>query len=178
MASVSRAAVVPSLVALFPALWYVNRNVTTAALPPRVEPTSGTVVLAVAVASALAAAVGAAAAPIARRLHEGSSDRLSRALVPNDRTLFVACGLLSGVAAYALSAIAGVGPAWLATLSLPVAALVGLPFLLFVPVSLEASPVTHAGAVAGLAASALWLAVLATYVVDALDRFGDRSPGG
>lgn len=177
MAPVSRSALVPSLMALFPALWYVNRNVTSVALPPRVEPTVWTVLFAVAVASVVAAAVGAAVAPIVRRLLDGSSDRLRRALVPDDRTLLVAFGLLSGVSAYALSALAGVGPPWLATLSLPIAILVGLPFLLLVPLFIEASPLAHAVAIAGLAASAFWLAVLATYVVDAIDRHADRSAG-
>lgn len=175
MASFARALVVPFFVALFPALWYVNRNVTTAVLPPRVDPTTETIALAVAVAVLGSVGVAAVAAPFVQRLLDGSSGRLRRALVPENRTLLAISGLLCGVAAYALSAIAGVGPSWLATLSLPIALLVALPFLFLVPFFIEASPIAHTIAVAGLAASALWMAVLATSIVDAIDRYAGRA---
>lgn len=174
MAPFARAVVVPFFVALFPALWYVNRNVTTAVLLPRVDPTTETIALAVAVAVVGSAAFAAIVAPFVRRLLAGSSGRLQRALVPDNRTLLVLCGFVCGIATYTLSAIAGIGPSWLATLSLPIAVLVALPFLLLAPFFLKASLIAHTIAVAGLAASALWMAVLATSIVDAIDRYASQ----
>ncbi len=62
MKEFARAMIVPFFMVLFPAVWFVNRNLTTEQLPPTVEPSAGLILLGLAGSVVGSAAV---AAPLA-----------------------------------------------------------------------------------------------------------------
>lgn len=161
--SLPRAMVLPFLVALFPSLWFVNRNVTSDVLPPAVEPTTGRIAGALALAVLGSIAVAIVAGTVLREVaadREGS--RLRRIVHPDDETLRVLALLLLVVFAWATVALGGIGPDWLEYAFWPVMIVVGLPFLLLAPLAIS----SWAWVVLGLALCAVWLSVLSVTIAD------------
>ena len=155
--SLPRAMILPFLMALFPSLWFVNRNVTSDVLPPAVEPTAGRIAGALALAVLGSVAVAIVAGII---LREFGADRegswLRRVVHPDDETLRILALLLVVVFAWATVALGGVGPDWLEYAFWPVMIVVGLPFLLLAPLAIG----SWVWVVLGLALCAVWLSVL------------------
>ncbi|WIV68387.1 hypothetical protein [Natrialbaceae archaeon AArc-T1-2] len=161
-----RAMVVPSLMALFPALWFVNRNVTTAVLWPHLEPTADVIVGAVVLAVLGALVVGVIGAALVRSVvgdRPGSFP--ARVFVPDDRSLGVLAIWLVVIAGWAAVAMVDVGPFWLEYPFWPIVVVAGLPFLVLAPVAIH----SWTAVVIGLVACALWLSALSAVLADALE---------
>lgn len=169
MAATLRAMVVPFFAALFPAVWYVNRNLTTASLPPSTEPSLDLLAVGIGVSIAGSAAVAFVSAFVGRRVtaDEQASSRSRRVLQLDDASLVAFAGFVSLAFLWAVVALAGIGPAWLGgLLSVPLA-LLGLPLVLLSPLAIR----FHWAVVLGLIGSVVWMAVLATVLSDAVHRW-------
>ncbi|WP_222919733.1 hypothetical protein [Natrinema sp. SYSU A 869] len=166
-----RAAIVPFFIVLFPAVWYVNRNLTTAQLPPSTEPS---VVL---IAGGLGASVvGSAAFAVAvtRAVYRWSDVDDERELVryqrifrPDNTSLAVFAGFISLTFLWAVVVLAGVGPAWVGELLSVPLGLLGLPFVLLLPLGIR----FHWAVVLGLVCSVVWMMGLATVLSDTIHRW-------
>lgn len=164
--SFARALVLPFFVTLFPALWYVNRNLTTAVLPPNIEPTTELVLWGVVGSVLLSLVVSLCVAPITYWIATGGErprekDRFRRVLLPDRRELLVVSVLLVGLLLFALTDLAGFDTA-VGVIGWPFALAVGLPMLAVAPLAIH----SHFFTVFGLTASAVWMIVLGTFVVD------------
>lgn len=161
-----RGMVVPFFAALLPTVWYVNRNLTTAALPPTVDPTPGLIALGLVVAVIGASVVGAI---VSLLLPTSAAEprelaHLRRVLYPPTDALVAFLGCMGLLGAAAAVAFPELGPGWLRTVLLTAAAPLVLPFLLLAPVAIF----SHLATVVGLAACPLWCSLLANLAVDYL----------
>ncbi|AFZ72913.1 hypothetical protein [Natronobacterium gregoryi] len=153
-----RAMVVPFFMALFPAVWFVNRNLTTAQLPPTVEPSAGLILLGLAGSVVGSAAVAALLAFVGRDRSVPSEELPYRQRIfqPDTDALLVFAALVALCAGWALVAFAGIGPAVLGHVLTFAMILPGLPLLVLAPLAIHSTIAT----IVGLAACALWLSVL------------------
>ena len=172
----TREHVLPALLVLFPAEWFVLRAVGTAAVREGPVPVGWLVVGTV---GGLVAAypVAVAAVTAARALEPGGL--VAAALHPSDRTLAVLGGLLAAAAGYLLVALFAVPTGPLATVAAAAGALLGLPLVLAYAASVAAGnavgfglPLETAAVVVGLAASAAWTLGVAAAVGRLLGRGG------
>lgn len=171
MTPLVRGMIVPFFAFLFPMVWYANRNLTTDVLPPRLEPSTDLILVALGAAAATALVLAAVLSVLHRRLLANGSNRLRRwVFEPDDRTLAVFLCQIVILAVWALPALVGVGPDALELALTPLVGLFGLPLLLVVPFALEASPLAHTLVVVALPASAVWMVILAAITADRLER--------
>lgn len=168
MADILRTMVVPFFAALFPAVWYVNRNLTTTRLPPSTEPSPALLAVGIAVSIAGSAVVAFVSAFVARRVvTDESTSRYRRVLQLDDDSLVAFAGFVSLAFLWAVVTLAGIGPAWLSGLLSVLLALLVLPFILLSPLAIR----FHWAVVLGLVGSVVWMAVLATVLSDAASRW-------
>ncbi|ADD05646.1 uncharacterized protein Nmag_2077 [Natrialba magadii ATCC 43099] len=169
-----RAMVVPFFMALFPAVWFVNRNLTTAQLPPTVEPSAGLILLGLAGAVVGSAAVAALLAAVGRNQSVAAEELPFRQRVfqPDTASLTVFLALVGLCALWALVAFAGIGPAILGDALTFVMLLPGLPLLVLAPLAIHSAVATTVG----LVACALWLSVLSVGTTELVGRW--RTDGG
>lgn len=172
MNSFIRATVVPFFVALFPLVWYINRNLTTDRLPPYVEPSTVVVLGALLGAVAISAVFGALVAVLTRTDVE-SERRLPyhrRVLRPDTTSLNVFLGFIGMLLLWAPVGLVGVGPDWLAEALLVLLVPFGIPFLVLAPFAMH----FHWAVVLGLVLSVLWMSLLAVLITDKIirPRFG------
>lgn len=164
-----RGMVVPFFAAFVPAVWYVDRNLTTDRLPPYVEPGPALIVGALGAAAVGSIAVAAVVALFRRRdTAERPLPYRQRTFRPDGRALGIFFGFLSLCLLLALVEMVGIGPPWLATALYPVLVPIALPFVVLAPLAIR----YHWAVVLGLVASVLWMSFLATAVADALERRG------
>lgn len=177
MREFTRAMVVPFFMVLFPSLWYINRNLTTPVLPPRIEPTPRIITVAVSGAiagSALFAAVVVFLGAVGNAVLGDTlrallpSGRLQRALHLDTPALVIFFGVFCGVVMWGVAGTVGIG--WLEIVLWPLAVVVLLPLHLAVVIlyGVGLESLDHVLTVAGLVLSAVWLAVLSTAVSEAL----------
>lgn len=179
----TRGHVLPALVALFPAEWFVLRAAGTAAVrggPVPVRDLVAGSLGALLLAYALSVAVASAA-----RTREPSG-ALARAFHPTDATLAVLGVVLAGIAGYFLASLYVVPTGPLASVFAALGVLVGLPFVLAYAASVAAGNALGLGGlgtpavVVGLAASAVWTFALAAVAGRLLrrvrSRLRDREP--
>lgn len=171
--ALARVLLVPFCMALFPAIHYLNRNLTTTRLPPEIEPTPTTLAVAALVALVGSAAFALITAALVRPylVAPGTpADRglLDHAIAPDNRSLAVYGAFLLVLAVFAVVALVGVGPERAALVLYVVVAPLGLPLLLLAPLAIG----SHLAVVLGYAASPVWMAIVARAVVVAASRFG------
>ncbi|WP_254861494.1 hypothetical protein [Halovivax gelatinilyticus] len=155
-----RGAIVPFFSIFVPGVWYVNRNLTTAALAPTVDPSPGLIVAGLA-GVVLVATIGAAigswlASPI---VDSEATSLPARVLVPPVAALpvFLGCMAILGLAGAVV--FLDLGPGWLQILSLALATPLALPFVVLVPLAIH----SHLATIVGLACIPLWCSLGATY---------------
>ncbi|MCU4752150.1 hypothetical protein OB919_09165 [Halobacteria archaeon AArc-curdl1] len=164
-----RAMIIPFFMALFPAVWYINRNVTTERLPPYTEPTTELVAIAIGIAvfgSIVFAAI------LARFRHETNTNGphtlpyRQRIFQPDDTALSVFGLFVSSSFVWALIEMAGFGPPWLGgvleILLIPVA----LPLFVLAPLAIQ----FHWAVILGLVLCVLWMSFLGNVFSDVLHQ--------
>ncbi|MCU4972597.1 hypothetical protein OB955_07570 [Halobacteria archaeon AArc-m2/3/4] len=174
MGDFARGLVVPFFAALFPAVWYINRDVASEHHSP--EPSTSNIVLSI-VAALVGAVVIAVVGSLVVRALCRDADRpwLRRVLVPDRRSLAVYGVLILGLLGWSLTEMAGLGPSWLSAVLEPVFYLAAVPLLLLGPIAIHSYPAV----VLGLALSAIWLSILSTVVAGVLERrLGSASEWG
>lgn len=161
-----RGMIVPFFAVLVPGVWYVNRNLTTAALPPTVDPSLGLLVLGLATAVLGAAVLAALVSVLAPNPEtEPRATALPRrVLFPSGDALAVFLGCMAILGAAGAIALPDLGPDWLRTTLLVVGAPLALPFLILAPIVIQ----SHLATIVGLAACPLWCSLLSTLFVDRL----------
>lgn len=175
----TRGHVLPALVALFPAEWFVLRAVGTAAVRDGPVPARDLVAGSLG-ALLLAYAVSVAVASAART--RGPDGALARALRPTDATLAVLAVVLAGTAGYFVASLFVVPTGPLGSVFAALGVLVGLPLVLAHAASVAAGNALGldglgtAAVVVGLAASAVWTFGLAAAAGRLLRRVRSR-PG-
>ncbi len=162
--------VVPFFAFLFPMVWYANRNLTSDVLPPRLEPSPELILGALGAGVAVALVLGVSLSALHRRFLATRPNRLRRwVFEPDDRTLAVFAVEAALLALWALPALADLGPDLLQSVLTPLAVLFGLPVLLLLPVTIEASPGAHIVFVLTLMAVPVWMITLASLGVGRLE---------
>lgn len=148
-----RAAIVPFCMALFPALWYIGRNLTTERLPPYVQPTTELLAVSVVLAILGAAVVGAILASLGR--HGVEDERrlpIRRRLFQLDeRSSRVFVAIVAVFLLWALFAL--FGPPWLEVVAYVVLVPFALPFFVLAPLAIH----FHWAVVLGLVLSVVWM---------------------
>ncbi|MEY7851862.1 hypothetical protein AB7C87_21970 [Natrarchaeobius sp. A-rgal3] len=171
-----RGAVVPFVGVLFPAVWYLNRDVASVHHPP-FDPSPLVIALGFGAALVGAAAFAALASVVVSvRFHDrnAADSWLGRVFLPDRRTLAVFAVLTVGLIGWALAEMAGIGPGWLATALDPVFYLAVVPLLLLAPLAIHSYPVV----VVGLALSAVWLSALSALIAAGLEYCRSNSNPG
>ncbi len=165
-----RSAVIPFVMLLVPAVWYINRNVTTERLPPYTEPTAGLVAGALGLAvfgSLLFAAV--VVAFVGPRRSEDEPHELPyrrRVFRPDDTALVVFAGFILVSLVWALIGLAGFGPGWLGEPLQILLSPLALPLLVLAPLAIQ----FHWAVLLGLVLCVLWMSLLATVISDLVHR--------
>lgn len=160
-----RAMVVPFFMLLFPAVWYINRNVMTEQLPPYIEPTTGLVALSIGGAVFSSALFATVFALIQRQTHEGTgqaSPYRQRIVQPDTTALRVFFGFISVYFGVALVEIGGIGPSWLGELLYIALVPLGVPLLVLIPFAIH----FHWALILGLVLCVLWMSLLSTIISD------------
>lgn len=173
----TREHVLPALLVLFPAEWFVLRAVGTAAVREGPVPV-GWLVAGTVGGIVAAYPVAVAAVTAARALEPGGV--VAAALDPSDRTLTVLGCLLAAAAGYLLVALFVVPTGPLATAAAAAGVLLGLPLVLAYTAAIAAGNAVGAGppvvettaVVVGLAASAAWTLGVAAAAGRLLGRLG------
>ena len=164
-----RAMVVPFFVALFPAVWYINRNVATRGLSPDSDSTTGLVAIALGVAilgSIVFAAVVAFFRDDRRETGQYTVPYRQRVLQPDTTALVVFFIFISVSSVWAVIEMGGVGPAVigeiLQILLLPAA----IPLLVLAPLAIQ----FHWAVIVGLMLCVLWMSLLGNLVSDVVRK--------
>ncbi|MXV61396.1 hypothetical protein GS429_04815 [Natronorubrum sp. JWXQ-INN-674] len=160
--------VVPFFVALFPAVWYLNRNLTSERLPPYTEPTTELLLASIgaAIIGSVVFAMVVALITSRRGTNESGGLYRRRILRPSGPALRVFGLLIAVVFGWALTEFVGVGPLWVEIVFSILVLPLSIPFLLLAPLAIR----FHWAVVLGLALCVLWLSLLATVVSDLLRR--------
>ncbi|GEM_PF-1934924 len=164
-----RAMVIPFFVALFPTVWYVNRNLTTERLPPAVEPTTELITVALGGAVVGSLVFAAAVARLSGHRLENESHAVpyrQRVLQPDGTALVVFFSFIFVSFIWALTEMAGFGPAWLGELLQLLLTPLAIPLLLFTPLAIH----FHWAVIGGLVLCVLWMSLLGTILSDILHR--------
>ena len=164
-----RAMVIPFFMALFPAVWYINRNLTTARLPPHTEPTTTLVVAAIGIAVFGSLVFAVIVAQFRRRDSKTPSQPVpypQRIFQPDTTALVIFGCFVATAFVWALIEMVGFGPAWLGRflefLLIPVA----LPLLVLAPFAIR----FHWAVVLGLVLCVLWMSLLGTLFSDVVHQ--------
>lgn len=160
-----RAMVIPFFMALFPAVWYINRNVTTERLPPYTEPTTELVAVATGVAVFGSIVFAAVVALFRHQSSENEQCKLTyrqRVFQPDDTALAVFFMFISIAFVWALIEMGGFGPAWLGELLQLFLAPLALPLLILAPLAIQ----FHLAVILGLVLCVLWMSLLGTVFSD------------
>jgi cellobiose-specific phosphotransferase system component IIC len=177
----TRGHVLPALVVLFPAEWFVLRSVGTAAVRDGPVPV-GELVVGSLLALVAAYVASVVAVSVARTRNPGGV--VGTALNPSDRTLAVLGVVLAGAGGYLLASLFVTATGPLGTGLAAVGLLFGLPLVLAYTASVAVTNALGVGGigtiavVVGLAASALWTFGLAAVVGDLLGRLGGSERAG
>lgn len=159
-----RGMVIPFFIALFPAVWYINRNLMTEQLPPHTEPT--TVLVAFAVGGAVfGSAIFAAVIALVSRQKPGNVHELPyryQVRHPNNAALgiFFCFVALSGL--LLLVEAGGLGPTWLGDVLALILVPVILPFLILTPLAIQ----SHWAVILGLVLCVPWMSLVATVIAE------------
>ncbi|WP_245724225.1 hypothetical protein [Natronorubrum texcoconense] len=164
-----RPMVIPFFMALFPAVWYINRNVTTERLPPYTEPT--TEVVAIAIGTAVFGSTVFAAVVARFRQQRGETEQYTlpyrQRLFQPDNTALAVFGIFIAVSfVWALIEMAGFGPAWLGELLQISLIPIAIPLVVLAPLAIH----FHWAVVLGLVLCVLWMSLLGTVFSDVVHR--------
>ncbi len=170
-----RAMVVPFFMALFPSVWFINRNLTTDRLPPAIEPSTELILLALVGAVVGSAAVAALLAFVGRNRTTAAHELPYRQRVfqPDTNALAVFLGFVALCGTRALVEFAGIGPAILGDALTVVMVLLGLPLLVLAPFAIHSALATTVA----LIACALWLSVLSVGATELVARRSGNPTG-
>ncbi|WP_440771902.1 hypothetical protein [Natronorubrum sp. DTA28] len=160
-----RTMVIPFFMALFPAVWYINRNVTTERLPPYTEPTTELVAVAIGVAVFGSIVFAAVVALFWQQRSETEQYALpyrQRVFQP-DNTALAVFGIFIAVSfVWALIEMAGTGPAWLGELLQIILTPLAIPLVVLAPLAIQ----FHWAVILGLVLCVLWMSLLGTIFSD------------
>lgn len=160
-----RRMVIPFFMLLFPAVWYINRNVLTDRLPPRVEPTTDVVALSIGVAVLGSLLFGTAFAVFWRYDDVDMNYKLpypQRVFQPDTTALGVFSCFIGVTVLWAIFEMGGVGPLWFGDAFYVLLTPIVVPFLVLAPLVIQ----FHWAVIVGLVFSVLWMSFLATIVSD------------
>lgn len=164
-----RAMVIPFFMALFPAVWYINRNVTREQLPPYTEPTTELVTISIGVAVFGSIVFATAVALFSHQSDEKEQYKLTyrqRVFQPDNTALVVFFSFISASFVWALIKMAGVGPVWLGELLQIILTPLAIPLLVLAPLAIQ----FHWAVILGLALTVLWMSLLGNIFSDIAHR--------
>ncbi|WP_247002810.1 hypothetical protein [Halosolutus gelatinilyticus] len=163
-----RAAVIPFFMALFPAVWYIDRNVLSEQLYPHVEPTAGLIGLAVGAAIVGSAAFAAVLALFRSKTVDDERELpyRQRVLQPDSTALVVFFGFIVVTLGWALVEVAEIGPSQLGDALSVLLIPLSIPLLVLAPFTIR----YHWALILGLVLCVLWMSLLATVSSDVIRR--------
>lgn len=163
------AMVIPFFMALFPAVWYVNRNVATEGRSPYTEPTTGLVAVAIGVAVIGSIVFAASMALFRAKCKEKEQYTLpyrQRVFQPDDTALVVFFVFIAVSFVWALIEMGGFGPAFVGDLLQILLIPVAIPLLVLAPLAIQ----WYLAVIVGLMLCVLWMSLLATAVSDIVHK--------
>ena len=156
---------IPFFIVLFPAVWYINRNIMTEQLPPYTEPTTELVVLSTGVAVFSALVLAAVVTFFTYQQNTAEPSKLPyrrRVFQPEGMHLALFCLFTALTGLWFLIDIVGIGPSLLGDVLTVLVALLGLPFLIFAPLAIH----FHWAVILGLVLCVLWISLLSSICSD------------
>ena len=169
MRQLIRTMVVPFFIPLFPAVWYLNRNIMSERLPPYIEPTTELLTTAVGAATLGSMMFAVVAAMLLHQYGTQSTDELSyrqRILHPPDTSLMTFLSFISVILIWGINEIGGLGPAWVGEILQILLVPLAIPLLALAPFAIQ----FHWAVVLGLVLSVLWISFLANVLSDILEN--------
>ena len=156
--------VIPFFMALFPAVWYINRNVMTEQLLPYTEPTPDLVVLAITVAIVGSLLIAAVITFFRDQNNVEDSELRYRQRVfhPDNTALVVFFVFIAVTFVFILTEMVGFGPAWLGAFLQILLIPVAIPLLVLAPLAIQ----FHWAVIAGLVLCVLWMSLLGNVISD------------
>ena len=163
-----RAMVVPFFMVLFPALWYLNRNILSEQLYPYIEPTLELVTIYLGV-SVLGSVVFATVFAVFRQRDFEDERELTygqRVFQPDQTAIVIF--LLFVFLTFVLGLIEQfeIGPSWIGDLLPLLLVPLGLPMLVLAPLAIA----FHWAVILGLVLCVLWMSLLANKLSDSINR--------
>ena len=160
MRGFARTMIVPFCMALFPSIWYINRNVMTERLPPRTEPTTELVAGSITIAIVSSLCFAAVFASLWPRTQTGSDQTVSyyqRIIRPEGTALTVFLCFNISIFIWAAVELGGVGPSWVGDVLSAVLSPLGFPLLILAPLTIR----FHWAVIIALIFCVLWMSLLA-----------------
>lgn len=159
-----RAMIVPFFAVLFPAVWYINRNVMTEQLYPYTEPTPELLALSlgIAVVCSLVFSMGVALFRQQRGKKPHEIQYRQRVFQPDNTALAVFFSFMWLVFVWALVEMGGIGPSWIRTVLQVLILPFAFPLLILGPFALR----WHWAVILGLICCVLWMSVIGIVVSD------------
>ncbi|WP_436348872.1 hypothetical protein [Natronorubrum sp. FCH18a] len=157
--------IIPFFMILFPAVWYINRNVMTEQLPPHTEPTTELVAVSIGVA-VLGSTLFATIFVFLRR--QSNADTVheltyrQRVFQPDKTALEVFSCFIAVSFLWTIFEMGGVGPSWLAEPLYVLLAPIGIPLVVLAPLAIR----FHWAVILGLIFCVLWMSLLANIASD------------
>ncbi|MFP8955777.1 hypothetical protein ACLI4Y_03545 [Natrialbaceae archaeon A-CW3] len=151
--------------ALFPMVWYINRNVMTERLPPYMKPTTELVTIAIGVAVLGSIVFAVVVALFRHQSSENEQYKLTyrqRVFQPDNTALVVFATFISLSFIWALIEMAGFGPAWLGGLLQIILIPLAIPLLILGPLAIQ----FHWAVILGLVLCVLWMSLLGNILSD------------
>lgn len=160
-----RRMIIPFFVPLFPAVWYINRNVMTAQLPPSIEPTVELVALSIGVAVLGSILFAIVFAVLSRQSNGDPEYELSyrqRVVQPDTTALGVFSCFIGLCILLGIFEMGGIGSVWLEEALYVLLAPLSVPLLVLAPLAIR----FHWAVIIGLILCVLWMSLLATIASD------------
>lgn len=159
--------VIPFFIPLFPAVWYLNRNIMTERLPPYIEPTTELLTAAIGVTILGSALFAVVASLLFHQFGKQSTDELSyfqRVLHPPDTPLRIFLGFIIVILIWGIIEIGGFGPDWVGELLQILLVPLAIPLVILIPFAIH----FHWAVILGLVCCVLWMSLLANVFSDIL----------
>lgn len=161
--------VVPFFIPLFPAIWYINRNLLTEQLPPYTEPTTELLVSAVGVSILGSILFATVVTAFIHRWSNQSDDHVPyrlRLFTPNSTALVLFLSFMFVVLIWGIIEIGNLGPAWVGELLQILLIPLAVPLVVLAPFTIQ----FHWAVIFGLVLCVLWMSFLANVCSDLVDH--------
>ena len=161
--------IVPFFMPLFPAIWYINRNLLTEQLQPYTEPNTELLATAVGITGLVCILFAAVVSISINHGGEQRTDELPyrlRVFKPTNTSLILFLSFMFIILIWGIIEIGGLGPMWVGDLLQILLVPLAIPLVVLAPLAIQ----FHWAVVLGLVLCVLWMSFLANVLSDILNN--------